>query len=78
MNIISHRVAAYPSPLGPVMLVHVLTKDDIGQLAAYAAIVPDSRNREFDLDWTAHHGTKLTQREAIQIFPGVSSGTYRR
>lgn len=62
------RTLAYPSPLGAVVLAHVLTEDATGKLGAYSGILPDAATGKFDFEWIAHHGAKLTEREAFAIF----------
>lgn len=78
MNIIDHRTAAYPSPLGPVVLLTVLTQDAIGDFAAYAAILPDAGTGVFDTEWASHNGAKLTWAEAAKLFGKVTADNYRR
>lgn len=75
MTIVSHRVESYPSPAGALVLLRVLTKDDMGDHAAYVGIVDDAGTGKFDSEWVAHYGTKLTEREARAFFDFDS---YRR
>jgi hypothetical protein len=68
-KVIEHKIAGYPSPGGPVVLVHVLTHDEtMNQVAAYVAVLADNGVSRFDLTWISHHGAKLTEAEARKVF----------
>lgn len=77
MTIIETRVAGYPTPAGRVVLATVLTKDAGDQLAAYVGVLPDLGTADFNFEWVAHHGAKLTERDARQHFD-FGYRTYRR
>lgn len=83
MNIIAKKVEAYPSQLAAHLpqiagqvLAFVLTRDTVGQVAAYCGILVDAGTGEFDYDWIAHHGAKLTEAKARERFTFAEE--YRR
>lgn len=52
-----------------VSLVYVLTVGAVNDYAAYKALVPSSpKDPDRTLAWVAAHGTKVSEREAREVF----------
>lgn len=78
MTILNYNRRAYPSPVGPMVVLAVLVERREG-LCVYCGIMPDgSTARTFpgETEWVRQHGNKVPFNEAQSHFPGIPADRY--
>lgn len=67
---VNHTATAYPSPIGPMVVLSVLTTA-IDGYRVYQGIVPDTSVADdyaISREWVQRHGNKASAKDAVKLF----------